>query len=116
MAKLTETVARNEPALEGEVRIYHAKSKQTGEVVKTIEVARTNRPYVYDLCDAYNRNLPDSMVDAGKAWFVDGSGNLQIGRDLAAIEADVRRQQDRDEAERKRHARNLRAATDREAA
>lgn len=56
----------------GDTRTITATDPKSGEVVKQYTLVRTSRPYIYDLCDAYNAS--------GKGgWYVDHAGGLKIG-------------------------------------
>lgn len=58
----------------GETRTITARDPKTGDVIREYTLIRTARPYVYDLCDAYNAS--------GKGgWIVDQTGNLKLGAD-----------------------------------
>ena len=41
---------------------------------------RTGRPYVYDLCDHYNRTMHPAGQAAGAEWFVDSQGQVKLGQ------------------------------------
>lgn len=64
----------NGPLRPGDVRIIHAKDKN-GNIIKTYTLRRTERPYVEDLCDAYNEGLGHD----GPRWFVAENGELRMG-------------------------------------
>lgn len=65
MAKLTEGIGgRGHELAIGEMREFGGHT-----------LTRTDRPYAYDLADAYNQGRPAD----GKAWFVDHAGNLRFG-------------------------------------
>ena len=56
----------------GDRKTLVARDKDTKEVIRTYTLIRTPRPYVFDLCDAYNDGRPGP-------WQVDHAGNLRIG-------------------------------------
>lgn len=88
----------------GETRIVYAKDKQ-GNIIKTIEILRTERDYVYDLCDAYNAARSPAPLSAGVEWYV-ANGALLIGHSFEAMKANARRTERRNETERARFNRN----------
>jgi hypothetical protein len=49
---------------------------------RTITVHRTDRPYVFDLCETYNREMGDEARSRGKEWFVTKDGTLMLGYTL----------------------------------
>lgn len=57
----------------GEMREIVGHDKH-GNVVKQCTLVRTTRPYVYDLADAYNQDIPAGS----KRWFVDAGDNLRF--------------------------------------
>ena len=62
------------PMQPGDQRVIHARDKH-GEIIKTIIIKRTTRPYVEDLCDAYNEANTNPAVE----WFVAENGELKLG-------------------------------------
>lgn len=88
----------------GETRTFPAKDKQ-GNVVKTITVLRTDRNYVFDLCDAYNQARTREAEDRGVEWFVAANGELRIGTADAWSRANFKQIESRKETERARHNR-----------
>ena len=60
----------------GERRTYNVREwndgKGGGDIIDTVTVCRTTRPYVHDLCDAYNART------GGNRWRVDPAGQLRI--------------------------------------
>lgn len=63
------------PMKPGDTKTIVAKDPKTGEVVRTYTLVRTERPYVYDLCDAYN----GSRTKADVEWYVTHTGELKLG-------------------------------------
>lgn len=61
----------------GEERIYTATDKE-GRVLKEIKIVRTDRPYVYDLCDAYNQAISPDAEARGLSYEV-VNGEVKIG-------------------------------------
>ncbi len=61
----------------GDVRTMNAKDKD-GSILRTYTLTRTTRPYVEDLCDAYNKDLGDSPI----RWVVTPGGELKLTHDL----------------------------------
>lgn len=88
MAKLTEAAANNNPMVTGESRTYEGTWKDSG-ARKACTIYRTNRPYVYDLCDAYNASRSDTAKANKLEWFVDKSGGLQLGKPADLIEKEA---------------------------
>ena len=41
-------------------------------VLLTYTLTRTDRPYIYDLCDAYNEARTPEEIDRGYSWYIDG--------------------------------------------
>lgn len=62
----------------GESRSYTAKDKKTGEEARQFTVHRTDRPYVFDLCDAYNASLKPEARERGLQWRVLPNGELKL--------------------------------------
>ncbi len=58
----------------GDIRVIHAKDNH-GQITKTFTLERTSRPYVYDLCDAYNAARTRDDIE----WYVTPAGELKIG-------------------------------------
>lgn len=67
------------PMQPGDVHTIHAKDPKTGEIIKTFTLQRTARPYVYDLCDAYNAERSDAVIRNGGEWYVTPHGELKLG-------------------------------------
>lgn len=61
---------------------------------------RTGRPYVYDLCDHYNRNRSERAKRLGMEWFVMPSGELKFATTQERLDADLEADKARKEAER----------------
>src|SRR5687768_16810575 len=57
----------------GETRTILAKDKQ-GNIVKTMTLYRTDREYVYDLCDCYNAHRTEEAKERGVEWYVAPNG------------------------------------------
>ena len=66
------TDSDNGKLLPGETRTITARDS-SGETIWQVTLKRTTRPYVYDLCDAYN-----NRKNGGGRWRVDHVGNLVI--------------------------------------
>lgn len=62
------------PMEPGDVRIVEVKDRN-GQVTKTITIHRTDRAYVYDLCDAYNAARTRQDIE----WYVSAAGELKLG-------------------------------------
>jgi hypothetical protein len=88
----------------GETRTILAKDKH-GNVLKTMILTRTERPYVYDLCDCYNAYRTQDAIDRGVEWFVAPNGELRIGTSAEWTAKNLRREERRLETERARHNR-----------
>ena len=88
----------------GETRAFEAKDT-SGNVLKVITVRRTERDYVFDLCDAYNDARTQEAKDRGVEWFVAPNGELRIGDGNAWSRANLKRIESRNETERARHNR-----------
>lgn len=73
---------RETPLRYGEMRTFSARDRN-GDVLKTITVCRTDRPYIYDLCDAYNEARDASSIDRGLEWYIGANGELKLGFDRA---------------------------------
>lgn len=65
--------SRHRELAPGETRLIVGHDKH-GNVVKQVTLTRTTRPYVYDLADAYNQDIPAGT----KRWFVDSGDNLRF--------------------------------------
>jgi len=89
----------------GETRTWHARDKDTKEIVKTFTLLRTQRDYVYDLCDAYNNARTQDAIDRGVEWFVAPNGELRIGTSDDWSRKNHREAASRMETERARHNR-----------
>lgn len=88
----------------GETRTIQAKDK-SGNVIKTITVFRTERDYVFDLCDAYNKARTKDAEDRGVEWYVAPNGELRIGTSDDWSRRNKRAAESRNETERARHNR-----------
>ena len=60
------------PMQPGDTRAILVKDKATNEVVNTLTLRRTTRPYVHDLCDAYNDGRQPGP------WHVAENGELRL--------------------------------------
>jgi len=69
---------------------------------------RTGRPYVFDLCDHYNRTMHPTARERGGEWFVDNQGQVRLGQNLEWSEANTRRIAATQERERDEWIRNNR--------
>lgn len=85
----------------GETRTILAKDK-SGNVIKEIVVHRTEREYVYDLCDAYNEARSNDAKERGAEWYVAPNGELKLGDSSAWSKARHRQIESRNETERAR--------------
>ena len=88
----------------GETRMIQAKDK-SGNIIKTIEVVRTERDYAFDLCDAYNAARTTEAKDRGVEWFVAPNGELRIGDSTGWSRENLKQTESRNETERARHNR-----------
>ena len=89
MAKLIDSAGGGGGDLNpGEVRTILAKDRETKETVKTITLHRTNRPYVFDLRDAYNDARTREALARGVEWYVNRAGDLKIG--MAVVDPALR--------------------------
>lgn len=88
----------------GETRTIHAKDR-SGNIVKTITVHRTEREYVFDLCDAYNAARSEDARQRGLEWYVAPNGELKLGDNAAWSKRNAERIESRNETERARHNR-----------
>ena len=71
------TSLRRSLMVTGETRTW-----TTGE--RTYLLIRTYRPYVFDLCDAYNRARPESSAVEN---YVDGAGNIKMRGKLEQVDS-----------------------------
>lgn len=92
------------PMSPGDVRIVHVKDGQ-GQIVNTLTIHRTNRPYAYDLVDAYNAARLRHDVE----WFVNASGDPQLGDAVGFNEQNTKRLERKAERERQEWLRNNQA-------
>jgi hypothetical protein len=106
MGKLTEGIvgSGSRDLAPGDTRTIDVKDK-SGNVIKTITVFRTERDYVYDLCDAYNDARTRDAKERGIEWFV-ANGTLAIGHSFEAMKANARATERRNETERARFVRH----------
>jgi hypothetical protein len=88
----------------GDTRIIDVKDK-SGNVIKTITVYRTEREYIYDLCDAYNASRSAHAKGQGIECYAAG-GSLHIGHSFESMRANARRIESRNETERARFIRH----------
>jgi hypothetical protein len=85
----------------GEKRTILAKDKQ-GNIVKTMTLHRTEREYVYDLCDCYNAHRTAEAKERGVEWYVAPNGELKIGDSAAWSRHTAKQTESRNETERAR--------------
>jgi hypothetical protein len=105
MAKLTDDTDTGARDIKpGETRTILAKDK-SGNILKTMTLHRTERDYVFDLCDCYNKGRTDEAKDRGLEWFVAPNGELKLGDNAAWSRANLKRIESRNETERARHNR-----------
>ena len=90
--------------LPGETRTIFAKDKR-GNVIKTITVFRTTRPYVEDLAEAYNNARTPEAISRGVQWYVSPAGELRIGDNRRWQREHHKTIEQHMEAERARHNR-----------
>lgn len=83
----------------GDVRTINVKDKD-GMIVKTMTLTRTHRPYVDDLCDAYNAARAQNVIDMGGEWYVNHRGELKLGESQAFSLARTKNLKDRAERNR----------------
>lgn len=88
----------------GEQRTWHARDKDTGAITKTFTLTRTDRDYVYDLCDAYNAERSGHAIEQGIEWYV-ANGALLIGHSFESMRRNNRQIESRNETERARFIR-----------
>jgi hypothetical protein len=62
----------------GEKRIINVRDK-SDVIIRQVTLTRTARPYVYDLCDAYNDGLSAEREARGIRWQVTQAGELKLG-------------------------------------
>lgn len=92
----------NGPMKPGDVRTIQPKDPKTGEITKTFTLHRTDRPYVYDLCDAYN----DARTRFDIIWIVAANGELKLVDDLDWQRSRTEEISKRHERERQECSRN----------
>lgn len=92
----------------GEKKTWTVKDKDTGAVVRTVNLTRSNRPYVYDLCDAYNDSMAADAVARGCRWEVMPNGELKLGYPQSFTDENTTKL--KAEAERERQQYNHRQA------
>lgn len=64
----------------GDILQIPIKDFQTGaDTGRFYKLHRTNRDYVFDICDAYNDGMTDSAKERGLRWRVTGTGELKLG-------------------------------------
>jgi len=63
----------------GEQRTLTARDKETREIIKTYTLTRTDREYIYDLCDAYNDGRTEDQKHSGIEWFITSTKALALG-------------------------------------
>lgn len=67
-------------------------------------VIRTDRPFAYDLADAYNRGMPQEHKDRGLVWIVwgpRGAEQVKLVTDDGFIEKDLKKSKSAAERDRK---------------
>jgi len=101
MAKLTDSIGQSGGGdlKPGETRTILAKDKQ-GNILKTMTLYRTEREYVYDLCDCYNAHRTEEAKERGVEWYVGPSGELKIGDSAAWSRHTAKQTESRNETER----------------
>ena len=62
----------------GDTLTYTAKDRDTGQILRNVVLHRTGRPYVYDLCDAYNDSRSPDALAKGLEWEVMPNGELHL--------------------------------------
>lgn len=107
MAKLTDGLGGGggHELAPGEVRTVHAKDA-AGNIVKTINIVRTGRDYVFDLCDAYNDARSGDARQRGIEWYVAPNGELKLGDNAAWSRHNAKRIEGCNETERARYNRH----------
>jgi hypothetical protein len=83
------------------IRPRSADGKETGDV---LTFTRTDRAYVYDLCDCYNAHRKRADVE----WYVTDAQELKLGRPAGYVADSMRADKQRAEAERQAWLRNYR--------
>ena len=76
MGRLNDGAAPYRAMSIGETRNLHNRDKTTKEIISTYTLTRTARPYVDDLCSAYNAGI-DTYGDDPR-WYVAQNGELKI--------------------------------------
>lgn len=99
----------------GETRTILAKDKQ-GNILKTMTLYRTDREYVYDLCDCYNAHRTEAAKERGVEWYVAPNGELKIGDSAAWSRRHAKQAESHNETERARFNRMQLEAARRESA
>ncbi len=109
MAKLTDSAPQYSfrPMQPGETRLIERRS-QTGELINSYTIHRTDRPYVYDQCDAYNENMSEKDRARGVQWRVLPTGELKLEYSDESIRRNGEEAERRREAERQEYIRRLR--------
>lgn len=62
----------------GPMQIGERRTFTATQGTKTITITRTDRPYAFDLCDAYNDALMPEARANGLCYEVNGSGEVQL--------------------------------------
>lgn len=98
MGKLTDDKSPKRELRPGDVFTWSAGGKD-------FTLHRTERDYVFDLCDAYNAARPQDVIDRGVEWYVAPNGELRIGTTDEWTRKNLKRAESRLETERARHNR-----------
>ena len=77
----------------GDERLIQIRDNK-GLLIKTLNLKRTNRPYAFDLCDAYNMiNNPELAAEARSdvIWMVgnDGNPHIQFSQNAAELKREL---------------------------
>lgn len=78
LMRSAESVSSGSTIRPGDVRTINARDKE-GQIIRTLTLYRTDRPYAEDLADAYNDALPDEQRRMGLQWMVMPNGELKLG-------------------------------------
>lgn len=102
MAKLTETSGGRAPFANmaiGETRMHRTVNEKLG-IDRPITLTRTDRDFVFDLCDAYNNSMEESARRRGMQWIVLPTGDLKLDFSVDASRQVTQRIENRKETER----------------
>lgn len=95
------------PMQPGETRLIERRNN-AGEIVNSYTIHRTDRPYVYDQCDAYNENLSEKDRARGLQYRVLPTGELKLEYSEESVRRNGEDMERCREAERQEYIRRLR--------